>query len=59
MVWNRIARKITKAASKSSNEDPKKSTPIPQSASMPKQIYTTPGKQQQIINKLRLLELLI
>ena len=55
LVGNKIAEKITKATSRSTCKDLKKSTQIPEPTSIPKEIYIPPEKQQHIIDELRLL----
>ena len=58
-VGNKIAEKIQKTASKTTCEDPSKSTAqlyeTTQSIGIPKEKYISPEKWQQIIDELQLL----
>ena len=58
-VGNKIAEKIQKTASKTTCEDPRKSTAqlyeTTQSIGIPKEKYISPEKWQQIIDELQLL----
>ena len=62
LAENKIAEKITKAASKTTHEDPNKLTAPTQidetsvqPIGIPKERYISPERQQQIIDELRLL----